>query len=86
MAKAKKTEANEVKVKKTETEEVVKTAEGKVEKTVAPKAPKFTKKQFVQSRKFAKQKDLLNALLKNEFKYSIKEVEDIIHNFLYGKK
>lgn len=74
------------KAKEVKTDETPKTDEAKVNKTVAPKVLKFTKKQFVQSRKFAKQKDLLNALLKNEFKYSIKEVEDIVHNFLYGKK
>lgn len=47
---------------------------------------KFSKKQFVTSHKFAKRKDLLNALLKEDKKYSIKEVEDIINDFLYGKK
>lgn len=46
----------------------------------------FPKKDFVNSQRFAKQKDLVNALLEEGKKYSIKEVEDIIHNFLYGKK
>ena len=74
------TKKEELKVEET------KASEAKVEKTKAPKVLKFTKAQFVKSRKFAKQKDLVNALLKNEFTYSIKEVEDLIHNFLYGKK
>ncbi len=47
---------------------------------------KFSKKQFVDSKRFAKRKDLVNALLKEGEKYSIEEVENIINDFLYGKK
>ena len=52
-----------------------KTDKAKVEKTKAPKVLKFSK-----------QKDLVNALLDEKKTYSIKEVEDIINKFLYGKK
>ena len=47
---------------------------------------KFSKKQFVDSKRFAKRKDLVNALLKEGETYSIEEVENIINDFLYGKK
>lgn len=59
-------------------------------KDTEPKAPtkvvvKFTKKQFVASQRFAKQRDLVNALLKDDETYSIAEVEDTIKKFLSGK-
>lgn len=73
--------------KKKEVEAVEETAKVvSEEKVEAPKVAKFSKKQFVKSQRFAKQKDLVNALLKEEVEYSIKEVEDIVRNFLYGKK
>lgn len=46
----------------------------------------FSKKQFVNSKKFAKRKDILNALLDDDKEYSIEQVEEIINDFLYGKK
>lgn len=46
---------------------------------------KFTKKQFIKSVKFAKRRDLLNALLDDKETYSIEEVEELINNFLTGK-
>ncbi|MBR2504420.1 MAG: hypothetical protein IKB61_00560 [Elusimicrobiaceae bacterium] len=55
-------------------------------KDKAVKVRTFFKKEFVKSERFAKHKDLVNALLEDDKKYSIKEVEDTIHNFLYGKK
>lgn len=67
------------------TNEIV-SEEVEVSKTKAPKVLKFTKKQFVNSRKFAKRKDLVNALLDEKKTYSIQEVEDKINDFLYGKK
>ena len=72
--------AEEVKPEEVKAEEV-KPAKAKTEKVA-----KFTKKQFVTSRKFAKHKDLVNALLDDEKTYSIKEVEDVINNFLFKKK
>ena len=87
------------KVNKVKTDEALKADEvvtnenenvsGEVKTDEAPKAPKdlkFTKKQFVTSRKFPNRKDLVNALLEEGKTYSIKEVEDIINNFLYGNK
>lgn len=50
------------------------------------KVLKFSKKQFVDSKRFSKRKDLVNALLKEGETYSIEEVEKIINDFLYGKK
>lgn len=78
--------ADEVVTNENVSNENEKTDKAKVEKTKAPKVLKFSKKQFVTSRKFSKQKDLVNALLDEKKTYSIKEVEDIIKNFLYGKK
>ena len=72
--------AEEVKPEEVKAEEV-KPAKAKTEKVA-----KFTKKQFVTSRKFAKHKDLVNALLDDKKTYSIKEVEDVINNFLFKKK
>lgn len=46
---------------------------------------KFTKKQFVNSQRFAKRRDLVNALLDDDETYSIEEVELKISNFLSGK-
>lgn len=46
---------------------------------------KFTKKQFVNSQRFAKRRDLVNALLDDDETYSIEEVELKINNFLTGK-
>lgn len=74
----------EAKVDEAQADENVKNDEAP--KVEAPKVLKFSKKEFVKSRKFAKYKDLVNALLKEGKTYSIKEVETLINNFLYGKK
>lgn len=76
MAKNNKTNAAEAKTAKANAAEAKETS----------KVLKFTKAQFVKSQKFAKRKDLVNVLLKEDKTYSIKEVEDLINNFLYGKK
>ena len=52
----------------------------------AEKVLTYSKKQFVNSKKFAKRKDILNALLEDGKMYSIAQVEEIINDFLYGKK
>lgn len=72
--------------KKSEVNEVVEAPKTEVAKVETPKVLKFSKKQFVESRRFAKRKDLVNALLKEGETYSIIEVETLIKNFLYGKK
>lgn len=90
---AKKTQnvvAEEVKAEPVVTEEAkaeeVKPEEVKPAEAKTEKVAKFTKKQFVTSRKFAKHKDLVNALLDDKKTYSIKQVEDVINNFLFKKK
>ena len=72
--------------KKVEVNEVVEAPKAEVAKVEAPKALKFSKKQFVESKRFAKRKDLVNVLLEENKTYSIVEVEDLIKNFLNGKK
>lgn len=51
-----------------------------------PAAKTFTKAQFVKSQRFANRRDIVNALLDENKKYSITEVEEIIKDFLTGKK
>lgn len=72
--------------KKAEVNEVVEAPKPEVAKVEAPKVLKFSKKQFVESKRFAKRKDLVNVLLEENKTYSIVEVEDLIKNFLNGKK
>lgn len=46
---------------------------------------KFSKEQIVKSKRFRKNIDLLNAILKENKQYTLKEVEEIIKNFMKGK-
>lgn len=46
---------------------------------------KFSKEQIVKSKKFQNNVDLLNAVLKENKKYTLKEVNEIIKNFKKGK-
>lgn len=48
-------------------------------------SPVFTKERLLQSKRFAQQKDLLNALLKDDQEYTIVQVETILNRFLKGK-
>lgn len=48
-------------------------------------APTFGKAQLLQSKKYAQQKDLLNALLKADHDYTLQEVDNMIEDFLKGK-
>jgi len=48
-------------------------------------APTFSKAQLLQSKKYAQQKDLLNALLKADHDYTLQEVDTMIEDFLKGK-
>lgn len=66
--------------KKTQTVETEKAEVAKKDEVL-----RFSKKQFVSSQRFAKQKDLVNALLEDDKQYSIEEVECKINNFLYKK-
>ena len=60
-------------------------AKNKTEEVKTEKVRKFTREQFIKSERFKKHKDILNALLENK-SYSITEVEEIINDFLYGKR
>lgn len=55
-------------------------------KEEAPKVLKFPKKKLVESKRFAKHRDLVNVLLKEDETYSIVEVENLIKDFLRGNK
>ena len=93
---AKKAKTDEVVTDEVKTDEVVtdevKTDEVVTEKVETKKSSKtekvlkFSKKQFVNSKRFAKRTDILNALLDDDKMYSIEQVEKIINDFLYGKK
>lgn len=48
------------------------------------KENKFTKDQIINSKKYVENKDLLNAILDNK-EYTLKEIDEIINNFLKGK-
>ncbi len=55
----------------------------KVEKQ--PIEDTYTKEQIVKSKRFANNVDLLNATLKDTKKYTLKEVNEIIENYMKGK-
>lgn len=77
--------ANSMKPKKQEVvEEVVETKSVTVVEKTTVEEPKFSKKQFVTSRKYAKVKDYLNGNLEDDRLYTIKEVDEIV-NKLYNK-
>lgn len=46
---------------------------------------KFSKKQIVISKKYRNNVDLLNAILNDKKTYTLKEVDEIIKNFMKGK-
>lgn len=45
----------------------------------------YSKYQLMASGKFAKRKDLLNALLEDDKQYTVAKVEEIINNFMKGR-
>lgn len=47
--------------------------------------PVFTKEQILKANRFAKRKDLVNALLTDGKEYSIDQVERMIQKYLKGK-
>ena len=49
------------------------------------KAPVFSKESILTFHKYAKRRDLLSALLKDEKKYAIDQVDKLIQNFMKGK-
>lgn len=46
---------------------------------------KFTKKQFLSSKLFKNNKDVLNVVIKDDEELSIKEAKERIENFMKGK-
>lgn len=46
---------------------------------------KYTKKQIVNSKTFSANRDLLNALLKEDRNYTKSEINQIIENYKKGK-
>lgn len=50
-----------------------------------PVAAAFTKKQIVQSNKYARYRDMLNVLLNDKKSYTHAELEEIIKNAYSGK-
>lgn len=53
--------------------------------TTKAAAPTFSKAQLLEAKKYAGQKDLLNALLKDDQQYTAKQAEKLIEDFLKGK-
>lgn len=54
-------------------------------KTAGNSPPKFSKEQLVHSDRFARRRDLLNALLRDDKLYTITEAETMIQQYLKGK-
>ena len=51
----------------------------------AAQESKFTKDELVNSKRFRNERDLVSALCKDDVKYTISEVEDMIADYLKGK-
>jgi hypothetical protein len=47
--------------------------------------PSYTKEQMIRSKRFAGQRDLLEALLSNDESYTCKQADAILQGFLKGK-
>lgn len=45
----------------------------------------YTKDQILMSEKYAKRRDLVNALLEDDKEYTIAEVDEMMEKFLKGK-
>ena len=58
-------------------------AEKKTEKIKEKLEKTFSKENLINSKKFENQKDLLNALLKDDL-YTIEEVEKLVKDYLGG--
>lgn len=55
-------------------------------KTVEKTESKFTKEQIVASRKYSENSDIVKALLEDDKKYTLEEVDSIIEKFKKGKE
>ena len=63
-----------------------KTAETEVTKKTKPKAKTYTKEQILRSDVYRYRRDLVGALLEDGKSYEIKEVDNMIENYLNGGK
>lgn len=45
----------------------------------------YSKQQIIKSKKFAKYRDLLNAILDDKKQYSVEEIDKMISDFMKGK-
>lgn len=50
-----------------------------------PVAPTHSKEQLLRSQRYMKRRDLLGALLEDDKRYTIEEVDAAIDNFMKGK-
>lgn len=53
--------------------------------TVKQTEPKFSKSQLVKCDKYKNRRDLVDALLDDNKKYTMKQVDTMIENFMKGK-
>ena len=53
--------------------------------TAAQPAVRFSKEQLITSKRFAHRRDLLRAVLKDNARYSIKEAERAMEEYMKGK-
>lgn len=60
-------------------------AEKKAEKTENRVENTYSKDQILASEKYAKRRDLVNALLDDDKEYTIEEVDEMMQKFLKGK-
>ncbi len=60
-------------------------AKNKTDKTDKTTEALHTKEQLLSSKKYYNRVDLLNVLLKDNVKYTHKEVEQLIDKFMKGK-
>lgn len=55
------------------------------EKPVKRAEPLFTLRQLASSSRFSEKRDILNALLKEDALYTVKQAENIIEEYMKGK-
>ena len=56
-----------------------------LQKEVKNKLIAYSKRQLLESEKYRGRRDLISALLKDDKKYTCKEVDDLINKFLKGR-
>ncbi len=49
------------------------------------KEVKFSKEQILKSKKYENERDVINALLKEDKKYSFSDIDKLINDFMKGK-